>query len=138
MLSCATAMWLPDDYGDGLLVRRDSIQSAEPPSETPGDDDGDPIPPQPPPTPPEEMGRQQPTRFFASLDIDPDRAGLEVARIMDGLLAELTRPRGSSLRLTVELQGTAAEPGYPEDVVETVKANSRDLALAEGSFGFEE
>ena len=130
--------WLPDDYGDGLLVRRDAIQSGEPPSEVSEDGDGDPIPPQPPPTPPEEIGRQQPTRFFASLDIEPDRAGLEVARIMDGLLAELTRPRGSSLRLTVELLGTAAEPGYPEDVVETVKANARDLALAEGSFGFEE
>ena len=57
---------------------------------------------------------------------------------MDGLLVELTRTGGSSLRLTLELEGTAAEPGYPEDVVDTVKANARDLKLDDESFGFEE
>ncbi len=80
----------------------------------------------------------QPTRFFDTIEIDPDRAGLEVARIMDGLLAELTRPRGSSLNLTVELEGNGPDEGYPDDVVETVKANARDLKLDEESFGFEE
>lgn len=31
-----------------------------------------------------------------------------------------------------------ADPGYPKDVVETVKANARDLKLDPRSFGFEE
>ena len=129
--------WLPDNYGDGLLVRRDAIQSEDPPSETLEDDDDGPLAPPTPLTPPEEI-RQQPTRFWAQIDIDPDRAGLEVARIMDGLLAELTRPKGSSLKIVLDLEGTAPGEGFPDDVVETVKANARDLKLDEGSFGFEE
>ena len=57
---------------------------------------------------------------------------------MDGLLVELTRTKGAALRLTLELEGTTSTQGYPEDVVETVKANARDLKLNDGSFGFEE
>ena len=57
---------------------------------------------------------------------------------MDGLLVELTRTKGSELKLTLELEGSSAEQGYPEDVVEIVKANARDLKLKDGSFGFEE
>ena len=57
---------------------------------------------------------------------------------MDGLLVELTRTKGSELRLTLELEGSSADQGYPEDVVEIVKANARDLKLEDGSFGFEE
>ena len=129
--------WLPDDYSEGLLVRRDAIRFEEsPPQPLDGGGDG-PLPPQPPVTPPVEI-RLQPTRFWAQIDIDPDRAGLEVARIMDGLLAELTRPKGSSLKIVLDLEGTAPGEGFPGDVVETVKANARDLKLDEDSFGFEE
>lgn len=84
--------------------------------------------------PPAELS---PRRFFASIVVDPERAGLEVARVMDGLLVELTRSPGSNVRVTLEIEGTANEPGYPEDVVDVVKANARDLKLDEGAFGFE-
>ena len=79
-----------------------------------------------------------PKRFYASIPIESDRAGLEVARIMDGLLVELTRTDGSELKLTLEIEGTSAREGYPKDVVDTVKANARDLKLDAESFGFEE
>ena len=78
-----------------------------------------------------------PTRFFASVPVDPERAGLEVARIMDALLVELTRSPGSTVRVTLELAGRAGEEGYPKDVVEIVKANARDLEIDGESFGFE-
>ena len=90
------------------------------------------------PDPEKPPAKPRPKRFFATVGIDPDKAGLEVARIMDGLLVELTRTKGSELRVTLELEGTSAEEGYPEDVVEIVKANARDLKLSEESFGFEE
>ena len=135
--------WLLGDPGDGLLVRREAIQFAAP---TPGQagtgftplSAGGAVP-----TPPEPGGKTQPTkpqptRFFASIAINPDRAGLEVARIMDGLLVELTRTTGSTLRLTLELEGISTEQGYPEDVVKVVKANAHDLKLDDKSFGFEE
>ena len=57
---------------------------------------------------------------------------------MDGLLVELTRERGSRLRLHLEIEGAAEDGGYPEDVVATVKANVRDLRLDESNLGFEE
>ena len=110
---------LADDRDGGLLVRR---EAAKPP----------PVPPPPPPPPPNPR-----RRFFASIPIEPERAGLEVARIMDALLVELTRSRGSSLRVTLEIHGSAGEPGYPKDVVDTVQANARDLNVDEKKFGFE-
>ncbi|MDE0176181.1 MAG: DUF499 domain-containing protein [Defluviicoccus sp.] len=130
---------LPGTLGDGLLVRREAIPATPPDpqeaeeSERPGGqepDSSDPATPAP--------AVPRPKRFFASLPIDPERAGLEVARIMDGLLVELTRTPGSSIALTVEIQGSGGEDGYPEDVVEVVKANARDLKLNDDDLGFEE
>ncbi len=125
---------------DGLLVRGDAVrkegaEDGDTSESVPGDGSGgqpednqeDPVPPKP-----------KPKRFFASIPIESERAGLEVARIMDGLLVELTRTKGSTLRLTLEIEGAAAEQGYPEDVVETVKANARDLKLGKDSCGFEQ
>ena len=134
------------NINEGLLVRREAIQADDqkdvdgtepkPPGETGGNqrrkDEDPPVPTTPPPPKP------GPKRFFASIPIEPDRAGIEVARIMDGLLVELTRTRGSTLRLTFEIDGSTTGDGYPEDVVETVKANARDLKLDDGNYGFEQ
>ena len=127
-------------FEGGLLVRRNAIPEPVP-EPAPGDGKGATPPPtpgtDPPVTPPPEP-EPRPTRFFASLEIDSDKAGLEVARIMDGLLVELTRTPGSTLRLTLEIDGRAGDDGYPKDVVDTVKANARDLKLEESTLGFAE
>lgn len=78
-----------------------------------------------------------PTRFYSSIPLDPDRAGLEVARIMDALLVELTRSPGATVRVTLDLEGDAGKDGYPKDVVEIVKANARDLKIDQHGMGFE-
>ena len=133
---------LPGSLGDGLVVRREAIRPEEAGKERDGGD-VTPHPPEPThPKPGEPKDKPahvepDPKRFFASIPINPDKAGLEVARIMDGLLVELTRTQGSSLRLTLEIDGTVAEHDYPKDVVETVKANARDLKIDDSSFGFE-
>ena len=57
---------------------------------------------------------------------------------MDGLLVELTRVPGSTLRLHLEIGGVDGDGGYPGDVVDTVRANARDLRLDENNLGFEE
>ena len=58
---------------------------------------------------------------------------------MDGRLVELTRTPGSSLQLSLEIDGRAADGGgYPKDVVDTVTANARDLRLGGDTLGFEE
>ena len=129
------------DIGDGLLVLRDAIRPA-------GEevDDGRKKSPPTDETDAEQAKDDQkrtptepkPKRFFASLPIESERAGLEVARIMDGLLVELTRTKGSTLRLTLEIDGAVADQGYPKDVVETVKANAQDLKLDKANYGFEQ
>ncbi len=131
--------------GDGLLVRRNVIRSPETASgcsdgssDTTGTDKATEQDPADNEDESEDPAEPSPRRFFASLSIDSERAGLEVARIMDGLLVELTRTPGSTLHLTPEIDGRAGNGGYPKDVVETVKANARDLKLDGNPLGFEE
>ena len=134
---------MPGSLERGLLVRREAIPEPEPQPELSRPGDGGDSPPDPTPPDPGGSGEApapdpRPKRFFASLEIDPEKAGLEVARIMDGLLVELTRAPGSRLRLNLEIEGTVEDGGYPKDVVDTVKANARDLRLNENNLGFEE
>ena len=77
-----------------------------------------------------------PTRFFATTPLDPDRAGFEVARIMDAFLVELTRSPDFSVRVMLDLAGHAGEEGYPKGVVEIVKANVRDLKIDQQPIDF--
>ena len=134
---------MPGSLERGLLVRREAIPEPEPQPELSRPGDGGDSPPDPTPPDPGGSGEApapdpRPKRFFASLETDPEKAGLEVARIMDGLLVELTRAPGSRLQLNLEIEGSAEDGGYPEDVVDTVKANARDLRLDEKNLGFEE
>ena len=132
---------VPGRFDDGLLVRRRAIDAQKRIEDKPPDEPDTPVPPPvvdpvEPDKPP--AAKPRPKRFFAHVNVDAERAGLEVARIMDGLLVELTREKGSSVRVSVEIRGDAQEAGYPPDVVDTVKANARDLKLDEDQWGFEE
>jgi len=127
---------VPDSLKEGLLVRRAALSASVPPSHpstATGEGAGKGKPPEH-----KDPVKRQPKRFYASLNIDPERAGVEVARVMDGLLVELTRMPGSRLALTLELAGESGEDGYSEDVVKIVNANARDLKLKLEDLGFEE
>ena len=124
-------------FDGGLLVQRGAI-----PEPAPEPDPGGTKGATPPPTPgtdpaatPPPAPEPHPTRFFASVEIDTDKAGLDVARIMDGLLVELTRTPGSTLRLTLELEGRAGESGYPKDVVDNLWRTSRTSPPASSGAG---
>jgi hypothetical protein len=82
-------------------------------------------------------GQRRPRRFFGSITLNPDNPGLQVAKIAEEILFELTRPRGAELRLTLEIEGSA-DDGYPDDVVDVVRSNLRDLKIDMGEVGFEE
>ncbi|TGP85627.1 MULTISPECIES: DUF499 domain-containing protein [unclassified Mesorhizobium] len=82
-------------------------------------------------------GQKQPKRFYGSVTLDPDKAGLQVAAIAKEILFELTRPAGSSLKITLEIEGSSSG-GYPPDVVDVVRANLRDLKLDVSEVGFED
>ena len=132
----------PGDAGARLLVRRAALPD---PVETPdaAGPDASPPPPggtggaaQPGGTPSTPAPPPRPRRFFASLPIDAGRAGLDVAKIQEDLLLELTRG-GARVTLTLEVHGEAGEDGYPKDVEDTVAANARDLELDRANWGFE-
>lgn len=133
------ALRVTDDLRSGLLVCRDAVPRTEPQIEEAGADDDEATgKDEPGPSEAEEGPTEKPpVRFFASIPVDPDRAGLVVARIMDAVLVELTRSPGSNVRVTLDLEGHAGADGYPKDVVEIVKANARDLKIDEHTFGFE-
>ena len=136
------------DLTSHLLVRREAIppplESPNPqppggkaPNEAGSGPASGPDKPQSPSDAPRPPATPRPKRFFAALKLEPERAGLDVARIMDGLLVELTRSPGSGIKLTLEIEATSGETGYPTDVVDTVNANVRDLKLDESELGFE-
>ena len=130
----------PDSLRGGLLVVREAVPRSEPePEDTGGveleETERDDIEPD---EGEEERTKAPPTRFFANVPVDPDEAGLVVARVMDALLVELTRSPGSNLRVTLDLEGHAGASGYPKDVVDIVKANARDLKMDQHTFGFEQ
>lgn len=79
----------------------------------------------------------QPRRFFGSIPLDPDRAGLQVARIAEEILFELTRSDGADVKLTLEIEGRSPE-GYSSDTVDVVRSNIRDLKFDPEKVGFEE
>jgi predicted AAA+ superfamily ATPase len=81
--------------------------------------------------------KRLPRRFVGSITLDPDRAGLQVAKIAEEILFELTRSNSSTLKLTLEIEASAAT-GYPDDVVDVVRSNIRDLKLDASKVGFEE
>ena len=131
---------VPGRFDNGLLVRRSAIDTQKRTDEKPDDKPATPVPPQVDPDKPKTTPAEKPRpkRFFAHINVDAERAGLEVARIMDGLLVELTREKGSTVRVSVDIRGDAQEAGYPPDVVDTVQANARDLKLDKEQWGFEE
>ncbi len=129
---------LGSNVTSGLLVWRSALPDQEPATMTgtaPGGgttQPGDGNQPQPGET---KSGR--PGRFYGSISLDTDKAGLQVAKIAEEILFELGRPEGANVRLTLEVEASAPD-GYPDDVVDVVRANIRDLKLDASKVGFEE
>ena len=79
--------------------------------------------------------RVKPRRFFGSVGIDPLRAGTEVGRIAEEVIAHMAGLKGADVKLTLEVEATMPE-GAPERVVRTVTENARTLKFK--TQGFEE
>jgi hypothetical protein len=128
------------DVAKGLLVWRKVLPQQD--EATQGESAGDSVDKTGKPADKSKSGsgpgnQPRPKRFFGSILLDPDKAGLQVAKIAEEILFELGRPKGAQLRLTLEIEGSATD-GYPEDIVDVVRSNIRDLKLDINAVGFEE
>lgn len=124
---------------NGVLVWRNAIPKELPAGDGSSEGKADPGGSSKPSDSPEGKpgGKRHPKRFYGSIPLDPDKAGLQVAAIAKEILFELTRPNGANLKITLEIEGSAAS-GYPQDVIDVVRANLRDLKLDTSEVGFEE
>jgi hypothetical protein len=82
----------------------------------------------------EPPGPSLPRRFYASVVIDPDRAGRDVGRIAEEVLQHVTTLPRASMKLTLEIEAEAPE-GVPDDVQRIVTENCHTLRFT--SHGFE-
>lgn len=82
-------------------------------------------------------GRRLPRRFFGSIPLDPDKVSLQVAKIAEDILFELGRPGGVFVKLVFGVDASLPKD-YPDDVVDVVRSNVRDLKLDTAEVGFEE
>jgi len=92
-------------------------------------------PPPPPPPPPPGGGTgpggtttvaAAPTRYHASVALDPARTGAAASRIGEEVLAHLVGLDGATVTVTLEIQAEAPA-GFPQKIVRTVTENGRTL-----------
>ncbi len=89
-----------------------------------------PLPPPPPPPPSPSL----PRHFYASVTIDPDRAGRDVGRIAEEVIQHLTTSMRAHVKLTLEIEADAQE-GVPDDIQRVVNENCQTLKFT--THGFE-
>ena len=84
-------------------------------------------PPLPPPPSPHR-------RFYASVTIDPTRAGRDVGRIAEEVIQHLSTLGRADVKLTLEIQANAPD-GVPDDIQRVVTENCQTLKFT--THGFE-
>jgi hypothetical protein len=87
---------------------------------------------QPPSGPP-----QKPTlrRFVGVIDLDPQRPIPTMQKVVENVIAELQRTRGTSIKLTLEIEAEATS-GFDESDASVVRDNTKTLKFREGTTGF--
>jgi hypothetical protein len=83
---------------------------------------GDGVPP-PPPTPPLPPEPRLPTRYVATVKLDPTRASLQMSAYMEEVISHLQALPGAEISLTLEVQATAAG-GIDEATARVLLENS--------------
>lgn len=128
------------DGDTGLLVRpqvarkqldAETVPTPGPSGPGPGPEPG----PGPGPRPPGPKPEPLPTRFFASIDVDPDRPARDVGKIADEVITHLSTLPRAKVRITVEI---AAEVpgGVPEQTQRIVTENAQTMKFK--THGFEQ
>lgn len=126
----------------GVIIRKEAAANAAVASRpisgssgSPGEFSPTPASPSPP-TPETPAGPSKPTRFYGSVEIDPDRSIKAFDAIVSAVVLELLRTRGAKVRLTLDIEAEAPD-GFPDGDVGIVQDNARQLKFKAESTGFE-
>lgn len=123
---------------EALLVRRDVAELQRPPARPARVVDGYPdvYGPEPPTTTSPQPGdheKLRPTRFYATVELDPGRPVPAISQIAQSILSELERASGAKLRVRLDIWAEA-DGGFPEDVEAVVRDNAATLRFATAVF----
>lgn len=72
-------------------------------------------------------------RYFGSVELDPERVGRDVQKIVDEVLGHLTALPRAQVRVTIDIQA-AIPDGASEQTVRTVTENARTLKFTSNEF----
>jgi predicted AAA+ superfamily ATPase len=131
-------------------IEADRVKPIDPPAPPPGDDIerikrlsnagedprrpgvvvAPPVPPPPPIAPPKP---QLPTRYVASVKLDPTRASLQMRAFMEEVMSHLQALPGAQIEMTLEVQVNAAG-GIDEQTARIVLENSAQLKVDKPGF----
>lgn len=77
----------------------------------------------------------QPTRFFGTVRLNPERYSRDMTRVAQEILQHLAADEGVELEVSIEIQATQTE-GFTDDRIRTITENARVLKFE--AFGFED
>jgi hypothetical protein len=77
----------------------------------------------------------RPRRFYAKVTLDPNRPTPQVSNIVQSILSEQDRARGTTITLVLDISADTVD-GFSEDVENIVRDNAASLRITD--FGFEE
>jgi hypothetical protein len=93
-----------------------------------GSNRGGGIAPPPPPPPIHPPNPKLPTRYVASVKLDPTRASLQMSAFMEEVMSHLQALPGAQIEMTLEVQVNAAG-GIDEQTARIVLENSAQLKV---------
>jgi hypothetical protein len=85
---------------------------------------------------PSAQSSGKPTRFYGSVEIDPERPMKAFQSIVDAVVSELRRSSKTTVKLTLEIEAQTAD-GFEDGDVGVIRDNAQQLKFTPGSTGFE-
>lgn len=79
--------------------------------------------------------RPQPKRFYGTMELPPDSAGLRFAEIASEIIEHFTAKSGTRVRIRVDIEAVH-DDGFDQHLVRTVRENGRTLRFVD--LGFED
>lgn len=73
------------------------------------------------------------TRYYGSVQIDPQRAMRDLSQIADEIIVRLASLPGADVKITVEIESVRGE-GFDDSTVRTISENSRTLNFTDHGF----